>query len=151
MMTMGSSDINEEYIILIGGVNEDYIGQQNVFKFNGTWFSFGKLNKPRWDHSSIYWNGAVYVIGGRHDWDDSGAKMEIWKIKDSPNEFQTTVDQLNSEVKGNLKMISELELSKASKHNRVLSINHSLTASRPPHLAATHCGSCPCTFWSHDG
>ncbi len=29
------------------------------------------------------------------------------------NEFQTTVDQLNSEVKGNLKMISELELSKA--------------------------------------
>ncbi len=28
-------------------------------------------------------------------------------------EFQTTVDQLNSEVKGNLKMISELELSKA--------------------------------------
>ena len=105
MMTIKSSDINEEYIILIGGVEEtidkngwgswDFNVRKNVFKFNGTWSSFGQLNKPRWDHSSIYWNGAVYVIGGIHGWFDdwnSGTKMEIWKIKDSPNEFQTTVN-----------------------------------------------------------
>ena len=99
MMTIESSNINKEYIILIGGVGQtgsgyraEYNVQKTVFKFNGTWSPFGELNKPRWDHSSIYWNGAVYVIGGRHDWDDSGAKMEIWKIKDSPNEFQTTVN-----------------------------------------------------------
>ena len=92
MMTMKSSDINEEYIILIGGMVEHY-AQENVFKFNGTWSSFGQLNKPRWDHSSIYWNGAVYVIGGLHSWDEwKPTKMEIWKIKDSPYEFQTTVN-----------------------------------------------------------
>ena len=117
MMTIKSSDINEEYIILIGGVEyTKSVGRnewgwnspvsetnvlKNVFKFNGTWFSFGKLNKPRWNHSSIYWNGAVYVIGGQQlreqDWDYSesnqtGTKMEIWKIKDSPYEFQTTLN-----------------------------------------------------------
>ena len=92
MMTMKSSDINEEYIILIGGMVEHY-AQENVFNFNGTWCSFGQLNKPRWDHSSIYWNGAVYVIGGLHSWDEwKPTKMEIWKIKDSPYEFQTTVN-----------------------------------------------------------
>ena len=110
MMTIRSSDINEEYIILIGGVDTveytkpdryEWNELKNVFKFNGTWFSFGKLNEPRWDHSSIYWNGAVYVIGGQQpreqDWNYSGSnqtgtKMEIWKINDSPYEFQTTVN-----------------------------------------------------------
>ena len=58
---------------------------KNVFKFNGTWFPFGQLNKPRWDHNSIYWDGAVYVIGGVYGGvysSDEKTKMEIWNIKD---------------------------------------------------------------------
>ena len=105
LVTVESSDINEEYVLLIGGIGEIIGGYgrkkvlQNVFKFNGTWFPFGKLNKPRYDHNSIYWNGAVYVIGGNYhitcayevtcDLEDK-TKMEIWNIKDSPNQFKTT-------------------------------------------------------------
>ena len=37
------------------------------------------------DHNSIYWNGAVYVIGGSRD----KTKIEIWNIKNSPDEFKT--------------------------------------------------------------
>ena len=53
------------------------------------------LNKPRIYHSSIYWNGAVYVIGGYsfnypYDFSNARAKMEIWKIADSPDEFKTS-------------------------------------------------------------
>ena len=65
---------------------------KDVFKLNGTWFSFGQLNKPRYGHNSIYWNGAVYVIGGWYDGDvdnNKNTKMEIWNIKDS-DQFQTT-------------------------------------------------------------
>ena len=58
---------------------------KNVFKFNGTWSRFGKLNTPRTYHNSIYWNGAVYVIGG---WFNT--KMEIWNIKESPDKFKLT-------------------------------------------------------------
>ena len=47
------------------------------------------MKKPRDLHNSIYWNGAVYVIGGGYDWDDTETKMEIWDIKDSPEEFKT--------------------------------------------------------------
>ena len=93
LVTVESSDINEEYVLLIGGESLQYRTQyeklQNVFKFNGTWFPFGKLNKPRTDHNSIYWNGAVYVIGGNYYWDDAKTKMEIWNIQDSPDQFKT--------------------------------------------------------------
>ena len=60
-----------------------------------SWFAFGKLNKPRGYHNSIYWNGAVYVIGGLHDYElyynegDYNTKMEIWNIIDSPDKFKT--------------------------------------------------------------
>ena len=92
VMTVPSSDINEEYVLVIGGRNDWYRALENVFKFNGTWFRFGKLSKPRNWHSSIYWNGAVYVIGGRYNEDMenfTNVKMEIWNIKNSPDEFQT--------------------------------------------------------------
>ena len=89
LVTVESFDINEEYVLLIGGMTGEMSPLKNVFKFNGTWLAFGKLNKPRYYHSSIYWNGAVYVIGGRHDWDDQNTKMEIWEIKDSPDQFET--------------------------------------------------------------
>jgi len=102
LVTVEASDINEEYVLLIGGRNEYYwyYTPPNVFKFNGTWFAFGKLNKPRYDHSSIYWNGAVYVIGGTYN-DDSdvpvmvnqpnldNTKMEVWNVKDSPDQFNS--------------------------------------------------------------
>ena len=105
LVTVESSDINEEYVLLIGG---KYV--KDVFKFNGTWFSLGQLNKPRFGHNSIYWNGAVYVIGGEYNFDfdnDSessffesffhlydrhefqNTKMEIWNIKDSQGLFKT--------------------------------------------------------------
>ena len=68
------------------------------------------MKKPRNYHSSIYWNGAVYVIGGLaydrfygYTAEDKlyfnadivinktgRAKMEIWKIADSPDEFKTS-------------------------------------------------------------
>ena len=83
LVTVESSDINEEYVLLIGGHGRKFL--QNVFKFNGTWFPFGKLNNPRVYHKSIYWNGAVYVIGGYDT-----TKIEIWDIKDSPDQFKTT-------------------------------------------------------------
>ena len=63
LVTVEASDINEEFVLLIGGENGRRI-RNKIFKFNGTWFSFGHLNKPRSYHNSIYWNGAVYVIGG---------------------------------------------------------------------------------------
>ena len=94
LVTVESSDINEEYVLLIGGSDEQLNIQPNVFKFNGTWTPFGKLNKPRADHNSIYWNGAVYVIGGAHtaytgDNDDKKTKTEIWNVKDSQDQFKT--------------------------------------------------------------
>ena len=92
------SDINEEYVLLIGGVEfkEKVMRMQSdVWKFNGSWTYFGNLNKPRCAHNAIYWNGAVYVFGGRYseDVDVTDArktKMEIWKIEDSPDEFKTS-------------------------------------------------------------
>ena len=66
------------------------IGVILFLKFNGTWSYFGKLNKPKQYHSSIYWNEAVY-IGGKGDiLDNLRTKTEIWKIADSPGEFKTT-------------------------------------------------------------
>ena len=93
LVTVESSDINEEYVLLIGGFNDQWKAQENVFIFNGTWFPFGKLNKPRAGHNSIYWNGAVYVIGGLYDYDidnNFNTKMEIWNIKESPDKFKLT-------------------------------------------------------------
>ena len=90
LVTIESSDIHEEYVLFIGGiVGGSGVGLDNVFKFNGTWSLFGQLNKPRVFHNSIYWNEAVYVIGGNHDWNDTKTKMEIWNIKDSPDRFET--------------------------------------------------------------
>ena len=92
LVTIESSDINEEYVLLIGGVSDRYRITNNIFKFNRTWFPFGQLKKSRWIHNSIYWNGAVYVIGGRNGPiynDDFKTKIEIWNMKDSPEQFQT--------------------------------------------------------------
>ena len=47
----------------------------NVFKFDATWSPFGALKKPRKGHASIYWNGAVYVIGG-----DNNASYGVPKL-----------------------------------------------------------------------
>ena len=88
LVTIPPSYLSEEYVLLIGGNSYGYL--KNVFKFNGTWFSFGQLNRPRAWHNCIYWNGAVYVIGGIHRYSSSErTKMEIWKIKDSPDQFET--------------------------------------------------------------
>ena len=88
LVTIESNDMHDEYVLLIGGYAADT--SKDVFKFNGTWSSFGQLNKPRYYHKSIYWDGAVYVIGGIHNEYDQNTKMEIWKIDDSPDHFQTT-------------------------------------------------------------
>ena len=67
LVTVKSSDINEEYVLLIGGFGKAHYSTSyvtTIFKFNGTWSSFGHLNKPRVYSNSIYWNKAVYVIGG---------------------------------------------------------------------------------------
>ena len=95
LVSVEPSDINEEFVLLIGGNIDGARSKalKNVFKFNGKWSYFGRLNKPRTDTSSIYWNGAVYVIGGNHkDWgryNYQNTKMEIWNIKDSPDLFKT--------------------------------------------------------------
>ena len=115
LVTVPPSDVHEEYVLLIGGVVRHDL-QTKVFKFNGTWFHFGRLNKSRESHSSIYWNGAVYVIGGspleaprnqteipwlppgaRNPWADTRdvrnqdpRKIEVWKIEDSPDIFKSS-------------------------------------------------------------
>ena len=94
LVTVESSDFNEEYVLLIGGITGDnYRALNKVFKFNGTWFRFGKMKKKRTYHKSIYWNGAVYIIGRSADWSPlktDKTKIEIWNIRDSPNHFKTT-------------------------------------------------------------
>ena len=52
LVTVESSEITEEYVLLIGGINDIYQSLKNVFKFNGTWSSFGQLNKPRYRQGS---------------------------------------------------------------------------------------------------
>jgi len=90
LVTVETFDINEEYVLLIGGKDNLLNQMKNVFKFNGTWFSFGQLNKPRCRHNSIYWNGAVYVIGGIYNHHNNHiTKTEIWNITDSPHQFKT--------------------------------------------------------------
>ena len=91
-ITGESFDINEEYVLLIGGfIDYSKKSLQNVFKFNGTWFVFEQLNNPRELFQSIYWNGAVNVIGGWYCLEDSyeNTKMEIWNIKESSDQFKT--------------------------------------------------------------
>ena len=149
LVNIKSSDMNDEYILLSGGTNNDREVMKHVYKFNGTWQLFGQLRRPRASHSSIYWNGAVYFIGGRYrfngyfsqmfgdlihifnitlnnwnkqfndtqtlsDWlpyllfeldltmnylnysvvdeidKDLRVRMEIWKIQDLPDRFETT-------------------------------------------------------------
>ena len=101
LLTIPPSEITEEYVLLIGGLVRshnkavsNFNGKSDaIFKFNGKWSFFGKLNRSRSDHNAIYWNGAVYVIGGRivnHSTWLQETKMEIWKIADSPSEFKTT-------------------------------------------------------------
>ena len=106
LVTVPPCDTNEEYVLLIGGYNNNNSNYfynysekswsrdilSTVFKFNGTWSYFGMLNKPRYFHNSIYWNGAVYIIGGEHGDSDEEekTKIEIWKIQDSQNLFQTS-------------------------------------------------------------
>ena len=51
LVTVKSSDINEEYVLLIGGRTHMYMATENVFKFNGNWSFFGKLNKMHLGHS----------------------------------------------------------------------------------------------------
>ena len=85
---------------------------KNIFKFNGTWFPFGQLNKPRNSHNSIYWNGAVYVIGGRNDLIDDEkfkTKIEIWNMKDSPEHFKTIENwpELNDWLDPHLFIVSD--------------------------------------------
>ena len=95
LVTVESSDINQEYVLLIGGFNEWYHAIKSVFKFNRTWSLFGQLKKPRCNHNSIYWNGAVYVIGGTVTNEtyeflkDEKNKIEIWNVKSSPDKFKT--------------------------------------------------------------
>ena len=91
LVTIPISDFNEEYVLRIGGVSDQELSK-NVFKFNGTWSHFGQLNKPRHYQKTIYWHGAVYVIGGTHGRLNGGdlTKMEIWKIEDSPDQFKTS-------------------------------------------------------------
>ena len=82
-------------IIIIRNTNS----LDSVFKFNGTWFSFGKLKGRRQFHNSIYWNGSVYVIGGTSsptvmtgpfgEWPWAKTKIEIWDMNDSPDRFVT--------------------------------------------------------------
>ena len=102
LVTVPPSKITGEYVLLIGGnvrFHDKTFSNFNgfsgaVYKFNGKWSFFGKLNGPRRHHNSIYWNGAVYVIGGDCIVNNSAwmqeTKMEIWKIAESPNEFKTT-------------------------------------------------------------
>ena len=87
LVTVESSNLDTEYVLLIGGMNR-WRSLKKVFKFNDGWFPFGKLKKSRSEHNSIYWNGAVYVIGGNYE-TDGKTKIEIWNTEDTPDKFKT--------------------------------------------------------------
>ena len=85
MIIPGNENI-EESVLLIGGLGAQsgnlvprHHMLKEVFKYNGTWSSIGQLQKPRRSHSAIYWNGAVFVIGGTAKHNDH-LKTEIWNI-----------------------------------------------------------------------
>ena len=85
-MIIPSNDKIEESVLLIGGLGAQsgnltprHHMLKNVFKYNGRWSSIGQLKKPRRSHSAIYWNGAVFVIGGTAKHNDN-LKTEIWNI-----------------------------------------------------------------------
>ena len=101
LITIPTSYENEEYALLIGGIDGDW-GQskslESVFKYNGTWFPFGQLKNPRQFHNSIYWNRSVFVIGGT--WRNEimaqslekrldKTKIEVWDMNHSPDQFAT--------------------------------------------------------------
>ena len=89
LVTVKSSDINEEYVLLVGGFGRAHYSTSyvtTIFKFNGTWSSFGHLNKPRIYFNSIYWNKAVYVIGGGY--------REYHQCSIEGEKLQTTTDPL---------------------------------------------------------
>ena len=85
-MIIPCNDKIEESVLLIGGLGAQsgnltprHHMLKTVFKYNGRWSSIGQLQKPRRSHSAIYWNGAVFVIGGTAKHNDN-LKTEIWNI-----------------------------------------------------------------------
>ena len=86
-ITGESFDINEEYVLLIGGfIDYSKKSLQNVFKFNGTWFVFKQLNKPRELFQSIYWNGTVKLT--LCYWWMVLYRRQLWKYKNGDLEYK---------------------------------------------------------------
>ena len=115
LVTVDSVDFKDEFVLLIGGntipavlhlyEEATLMPSEDVYKFNGTWFHFGKLMHARHHFSSIYWNGRVYIIGGQYMYNSRelnesewwsktnygrDTNIEIWNIIESPDRFQTS-------------------------------------------------------------
>ena len=90
MVNVPQTKTNEEYLLLIGGCysfaqmkTNPSVYSDKVHKYNGSWSFFGKLQKTRGSHSSIFLNGRVLIIGGAANWEDRWQKTEIWDTKNS--------------------------------------------------------------------
>ena len=90
MVNVPKTGTTEEYLLLIGGCHSliqlktsSNAYSRKVHKYNGSWSFFGKLQKTRGSHSSIFLNGRVLIIGGAANWEDRWQKTEIWDTKNS--------------------------------------------------------------------
>ena len=108
MVNIPQIGFQEEFLLLIGGEYSGGVYSDRVYKFNGKWSFFGRLQKKRAFHSSVFLNGKVLIIGGQ-SWGQSGdqswgiisedhrkwLKTEIWDSSKSHFETESTWPELN--------------------------------------------------------
>ena len=95
MVNVPQMGLNEEYLLLIGGMDLLDNFYDKVHKYNGKWTFFGNLQKTRANHSSVFLNGRVLIIGG---WETNGnkwMKTETWESSKSRFETESTWPELN--------------------------------------------------------
>ena len=94
MVNVPQTRLNEEYLLLIGGIYSDDNFSDKVHKFNGKWSFFGNLQKTRAHHGSVFLNGRVFIIGGEENRDNDPIKTETWDTSKSRFETESTWPEL---------------------------------------------------------
>ena len=98
MVNIPQMGYNEEYLLLIGGKHSTDNYSDKIYKYNGNWRFFGKLQKTRAYHESVLLNGRVITIGGKENNDNQWIKTETWDMSKSKFETESTWPELNNWV-----------------------------------------------------
>ena len=102
MVNVPQMGFKEEFLLLIGGSfwangfeasPKDY--SDKVHKYNSKWSFFGKLQRARANHGSVFLNGRVLIIGGQENKYDWLMKTETWDTSKSRFETESTWPELN--------------------------------------------------------